>query len=145
MPTDFQLRPPYLPSDVLYVREAWAVWSPTYGTIPQIYFRSDGKSLPGVKWHPSIHMPKEVARIFLRVTDVRVERLHQMTEDDARQEGCERGPSGMAPYLSSFMYLWDSTIRQADLNNYGWDANPWVWVIEFERCEAPEEQNNADH
>lgn len=82
---------------------------------------------------PSIHMPKEAARIWLKVTDVRVERLQDMTDDDAEAEGC-------FDYTSTalgFPDVWDSTIKKSDLDRYGWDANPWVWVIEFERCEKP--------
>lgn len=83
------------------------------------------------RWHPSIHMPKEAARIWLKVTDVRVERLQDMTDDDAEAEGC-------FDYTSTalgFPDVWDSTIKKSDLDRYGWDANPYVWVIEFERCE----------
>lgn len=86
------------------------------------------------RWHPSIHMPKEAARIWLKVTDVRVERLQDMTDDDAEAEGC-------FDYTSTalgFPDVWDSTIKKSDLDRYGWNANPWVWVIEFERCEKPE-------
>ena len=81
-----------------------------------------------LKWHPSIHMPKEAARIFLRVTDVRVERLQHITRDDAISEGC----NAAIPVLE-FKGIWDSTIKAADLNRY-WAANPWVWVYTFERC-----------
>lgn len=86
------------------------------------------------RWHPSIHMPKEAARIWLKVTNVRVERLQDMTDDDAEAEGC-------FDYTSTalgFPDVWDSTIKKSDLDSYGWTANPWVWVIEFERCEKPE-------
>jgi hypothetical protein len=80
-------------------------------------------------------MPKEAARIWLRVTDVRVERLQDMTDDDAEAEGC-------FDYTSTalgFPDVWDSTIKKSDLDRYSWQANPWVWVIEFERCEKPKE------
>ena len=89
---------------------------------------------------PSIHMPKEAARIWLKVTDVRVERLQDMTDDDAEAEGC-------FDYTSTalgFPDVWDSTIKKSDLDRYGWDANPWVWVIEFERCKKPEEDKRCD-
>ena len=100
-------------------------------------------------------MPKEAARIWLRVTDVRVERLQDITPKDAKNEGVgdlfyddigysdkdygtEVDPEyGVAK--EQFAWLWDSTIKKAALDCYGWDANPWVWVIEFERCEKPEE------
>jgi hypothetical protein len=71
-------------------------------------------------------MPKKAARIFLRVTGVRVARLQDITEEDSRNEG--------AKDKSAFAGLWD---RINHKSIYSWDANPWVWVIEFERCEKP--------
>jgi hypothetical protein len=88
-----------------------------------------------VRWKPSIHMPKVAARIFLKVTDVRVERLQDITEDKAYKEGTTL-PSPRANYVNSFIPLWDSTVKKQDLDRYGWEANPWVWVIEFERVEV---------
>lgn len=108
------------------------------------------------RWHPSIHMPKEAARIWLKVTDVRVERLQDITEEQACMEGTDpwdevcHENNGWHPTFSDpdsggdpnmvdgFHKLWNSTIKKSDLDRYGWDANPWVWVIEFERCEKPE-------
>lgn len=75
-------------------------------------------------------MPKEAARIFLRVTNVRVERLQDIDDDGVVAEGLEIG----AP----FDELWDSTIKKSDRDMYGWAANPWVWVIEFEVMEVTE-------
>lgn len=107
------------------------------------------------RWHPSIHMPKEAARIWLKVTDVRVERLQDITEEQACMEGTDPWDgvcyenNGWHPTFSDpdsggdpnmvdgFHKLWNSTIKKSDLDRYGWDANPWVWVIEFERCEKP--------
>lgn len=95
------------------------------------------------KWHPSIHMPKEAARIFLRVTNVRVERLQDITDEQVVAEGIdipktanneERCLLGFARYSK----LWNSTVKKSDLNEYGWNANPFVWVIEFERVEENE-------
>lgn len=85
------------------------------------------------KWHPSIHMPKEAARIFLRVTDVKVERLRDGFKEDKEliKEGMGNGDP--CAELYKFSRLWDSTINKKDLDEYGWKANPWVWVIEFER------------
>ena len=123
--------PPYHTDDILYVRETWK-------KAPNGYFyyedwqRNDIADV--TKWKPSIYMPKDAARIWLKVTDVRVERLQDMTDDDAEAEGC-------FDYTSTalgFFYIWDSTIKKSDIDRYGWDANPWVWVIEFERCEKPE-------
>ena len=130
---------PYKPGDIMYVRETWGKG---YEDGTYIY-RADDKlaDLPTFKkssrmiYNPPINMPKEAARIWLKVTDVRVERLQDMTDDDAEAEGC-------FDYTSTaldFPNIWDSTIKKSDLDCYGWAANPWVWVIEFERCEKPEE------
>lgn len=97
------------------------------------------------RWHPSIHMPREAARLFLRVTDVRVERVQDITYWDCLSEGIteedieERGanaPDASAKWL--YAKTWDSTIKPAARDLYGWDANPWVWVIEFERISEEE-------
>ena len=124
------------------------------------YVASDEK--PETGWNyswakrPSIHMPKEAARIWLKVTDVRVERLQEITEEQACMEGTDPWDevcyenNGWHPTFSDpdsggdpnmvdgFHKLWNSTIKKSDIDRYGWDANPWVWVIEFERCEKPE-------
>ena len=167
-------RPPYRPGDILYVRETWS-FCPCSGTCenacdttaPNFYKGYEGcfvyrldygntedDSFPPsmFKWHPSIHMPKEAARLFLRVTDVRAERLQDITEEQARAEGAE--PFRMTadvdkpdnekhweeklPALVMFPEIWNSTIKPADRAVYGWGANPWVWVVEFERCEKPQ-------
>nr|UVM83626.1 MAG: ASCH domain protein [Bacteriophage sp.] len=126
-----QWNPPYHTDDILYARETWK-------KAPNGYFyyedwqRNDIADV--TKWKPSIYMPKDAARIWLKVTDVRVERLQDMTDDDAEAEGC-------FDYTSTalgFFDVWDSTIKKSDLDRYGWNANPWVWVIKFERCEKPE-------
>lgn len=133
---------PYKPGDILYVRETWCglpVNEAGHFRGHHIYYyRADGDLRPeGWRgaWHPSIHMPKEAARIWLKVTGVRVERLQDMTDDDAEAEGC-------FDYTSTalgFPDIWESTIKKSDLDSYGWAANSWVWVIEFERCEKPKE------
>lgn len=131
---------PYQRGDILYVRETWnGDWCDHY------IYRADGGSAKTAgynqepKWRPSIHMPKKAARIWMKVTDVRAERLHNLTNRDAKKEGItvETDNSGMA-HKAAFMRLWDSTIKKSDISRYGWNANPWVWVIEFERCEKPE-------
>lgn len=118
--------PPYNPGDILYVRETWTTLLGSY-----LYKANQkpGMKNPG-KWRPSIHMPREAARIFLRVTKVRVERLQDIDDNGVASEGLEIG----AP----FDELWDSTIKKADRALYGWEANPWVWVIEFERISKEE-------
>lgn len=95
------------------------------------------------RWHPSIHMPKEAARIWLKVTDVRIERLQEIAAESALAEGADKyihtnGELDENMTITSFIGIWNSTIKKSDLNRYGWSANPWVWVIEFERCEKPE-------
>lgn len=147
-------RLPYQQGDILYVRETWQFLyelddneQPVEETGKYYYAATDitlfntcvdenGVKHDYVPWRPSIHMPKEAARIWLKVTDVRVERLQDMTDDDAEAEGC-------FDYTSTalgFPDVWDSTIKKSDLDRYGWDANPWVWVIEFERCDKPKEE-----
>ena len=125
-----EIRAPYQPGDILWVRETWAAWSPTYGTEPRLIYKADDNVPSGVKWNPSIHMPREAARIFLRVTGVRVERLQKIDDAGVVAEGLEIG--------CYFDELWNSTIKPKDRPTYGWDANPWVWVIEFERISKEE-------
>lgn len=153
-------KPQYQPGDILYVRET--VWQKI-----GYYLDIDGETKPSwynefkyiatdekpeTGWNyswakrPSIHMQKEAARIWLKVTDVRVERLQDMTDDDAEAEGAN-WKNGInvgweekmrRTAVERFAEIWESTIKKSDIDSYGWDANPWVWVIEFERCEKPE-------
>ena len=141
------VKPPYryAPGDILYVRETWCDDRQfTHASTPGRYFYKASES-GNFKWKPSIHMPKEAARIWLKVTDVRVERLQEITEVGIQKEGVEVDPKecvGKFDFISElfllFQRLWDSTIKNSDLDSYGWSANPWVWVVEFERCEKPE-------
>lgn len=144
-------RPPYQPGDILYVRETWGKG---YEEGTYIY-KADDKlaDLPTFKestkliYHPSIHMPKDAARIWLKVTDVRVERLQEITEAEAILEGAIdnrafiHSPDNEYDHIHTarehFIDIWNSTIKKSDTDKYGWNANPWVWVIEFERCEKP--------
>jgi len=89
-------------------------------------------------------MPKEAARIWLKVTDVSVERLQDIDGKGCVKEGIEEEPLkdiGDEFVKGMFHDLWDSIIKKSDLDRYGWDASPWVWVIEFERCEKPKGEN----
>ena len=88
-------------------------------------------------WKPSIHMPKEAARIWLKVTNVRVERLQDMKTDDYLREGftANDAPDWWNIIEQKFRKTWNSTIKKQDLDKYGWDANPYTWVYEFERIE----------
>ena len=137
-------KPVYAPcerGDILWVRETWTRLPETPGGHfrPRgVYYYKAGEDIRPEKyrengWHPSIHMPREAARIFLRVTDVRVERLQDCGNMQAKDEGCTCS--------SQFARLWDSTIKPADRAAYGWDANPWVWVISFERISGEETQH----
>lgn len=136
------IRSPHVPGDILYVRETWANLNTL--ACPCYYYKAS-EDLPERAlnaWKPSIHMPKDAARIFLRVTNVRVERLQDITEVQAQYEGCNSGMlTGPCTARGQFENLWNSTIKKSDLDRYGWNANPWVWVIEFERCEKPEEED----
>lgn len=161
-------KPPCHTGDILYVREAFApvidyidgepetVYAYKAST-PNNQYVGNVMSLPITAWHPSIHMPKEAARIFLRVTDVRVERLQDIITGDYRTPGninkegiyepcahCTH-PNGdckdfirdqTCRLVHSFAALWNSTIRKSGVETYCWAANPWVWVIEFERVEV---------
>lgn len=167
---------PYHPGDILWVRETWnGDWCDHY------IYKADGGSAKAAgyaaepKWRPSIHMPREAARIFLKVTDVRVERLQEIDGLGSFDEGAVAPmPKGCLPpqkpdgydgwseekrndwlrsmaratYISklefqnrlikAFRNIWDSTIKPKDLPTYGWVADPWVWVIEFERISKDE-------
>lgn len=131
--------PPYQLGDILYVRETWCDDRQfTHDSTPGRYFYKASES-GNFKWKPSIHMPKEAARIWLKVTDVRVERLQDMWASDVSKEGLLfNKPTTVDEMLLAFAKLWNSTIKKSDIDSYGWNANPWVWVIEFERCEKPE-------
>lgn len=146
--------------DILYVRETWQycyeldendqiiegtgkyVYAASPEDVPKFteWVKDDGTHTDVMPWRPSIHMPKEAARIWLKVTDVRVARLQDITPDDATKEGTKE----IFPPLArdEFRDIWNSTLKKSDLDRYGWDASPWVWVIEFERCEKPEEVQN---
>lgn len=124
--------------DILYVRETWKKAPNGY------YYYEDWQKddiADVTKWKPSIYMPKEAARIWLKVTNVRVERLQDITSEQISREGVEvEYPHVLngEEKRYAFSTLWNSTIKKSSLDRYGWDANPWVWVIEFERCEKPE-------
>lgn len=154
------------PGDVLWVRETWGinyfgrlrpwhfkegieikmedlVYKSTAG-MGYAYGDNDAYFLLDKKWRPSIHMPKAACRLFLAVVDVRVERLQDISEEDAHLEGCDRtmghklnmacGESAEeVPHKQIFRKLWQS-INGLD----SWDANPWLWVVTFKRIEKPE-------
>jgi hypothetical protein len=182
---------PYKPGDILYVRETWEEWTGGYAykvPDPQAAYNYPGSFIG--KWKPSLHMPKEAARVFLQVKKVKVERLQDITEEQAINEGiskmydntpdceyqdwsrrvcqgkkkeewpysnylwhgnfgsCGNGNklsdawyfqcSGYESAIGSFSSLWNTTVKLSDWNTYGWYANPWVWVIEFEQISKEE-------
>lgn len=136
------IQPPYQIGDILYVRETWKriPGASSKGGFAYKYKASEeGRywdKVSGFKWKPSIHMPKEAARIWLKVTNVRVERLQDITPKQAGEEGVTWETDNSGIYrIMKFKKLWDSTIKKQDLDKYGWNVNPYVWVIEFERIE----------
>ncbi|MBO6231788.1 MAG: hypothetical protein ILA17_06145 [Ruminococcus sp.] len=160
---------PYQPGDILYVRETWRCWrAHRYEATADIKYKAGGDGIRlyfsngstdnpnrddydsfigkwwtgGYGWKPSIHMPKEAARIFLRVTNVSVARIQDITTKDIQKEGL----TSMAVFAGDkeiarqeWALLWDGTITGKDYNKYCFSSNPWVWVIEFERTEKPNE------
>lgn len=141
------------PGDLLHVRETWCpslISDGGDGWVNLIQYRADGhetavpdehadwfdaRESHGYHWRPSIHMPKWASRLWLRVTDVRVERVQEITTADA----CAEGVPGCRDHLPNvhavewFHQLWESINEQ---RGFGWEANPWVWVVEFERTEG---------
>ncbi|HDU6042855.1 TPA: hypothetical protein RFW82_001054 [Klebsiella pneumoniae subsp. pneumoniae] len=131
---------PYgVPGDRIWVRETWAeagasapdlkLYRANYPEhVPSIY--ENVPPAEEIRWTPSIHMPRTASRILLEITDVRVERLRSMSQDDARAEGVIAASGPMEAGLA-FRELWDSIYGEES-----WKANPWVWVIEFKHVEG---------
>lgn len=137
------------PGDLLWVRETWFCEGrdlPGSG----LHYRANAVPADerwfveeGWKWKPSIHMPRWASRLLLRVTEVRVERLWEITQEDAIAEGIERIGDRFKGYMrlftgeeynpalpkTSFAQLWETINAK---RGYGWDSNPWVWVVSFE-------------
>lgn len=127
------------PGDRLWVKETWARDSADGA----LFYRADvgtgneaddwqhniDVGAPGYRWRPPIHMPRWASRITLEVTGVRVERLLDISADDAWAEGIEHSPD-VNP-VHQYIELWESINGQGS-----WNANPWVWVIEFRRAEG---------
>lgn len=164
------MKPPCQPGDILYVREAWQevksyVNNETdlcYGTswVSGYKYKADDCQQETGKWHASANMPKEAARLFLKVTEVRVERVQDHKSDsweydkeglwgyseEYRSEICKNRDSvyGLQQTrIKYFKQLWDSTIKKQDIDRYGWDANPWVWVRKFEVVKDAHQQTTT--
>jgi len=161
---EMEIKPPHQVGDILWVRETWCMvtalndcegkHSNQCGGIDSWdYYKADGKTLPSdFKWNPSIHMPRAAARLFLKVKDIRVERLQEISIGEICKEGIETDCRDCIDHygecgeendeddecglhddtFSNFESLWNSINAK---RGYGWDSNPWVWVISFERIE----------
>ena len=145
--------PPCKPGDILWVRETWG-FDKNNWLYKADFSDKDIKLLKNItRWLPSIHMPREAARIFLRVTEVRAERVQDISVQDAKDEGIKVHANGCVDGLAFgcyngddcvynvcrqpieyFKQLWESINAR---RSYGWDTNCWVWVISFERIERP--------
>jgi len=130
------------PGDRLWVRETWQFTGTELNVEPGYVYRAtdpDWSEMEGWKWRPSIFMPRDASRILLEVTGVRVERVQEITEDDARAEGCQGEPEYTSKggqgwvYDFEFQKLWDSINAK---RGYSWESNPWVWVVSFRRVEV---------
>jgi len=148
------VNPPYQVGDILWVRETWAgkdcyqcpLESDPYDYYPCVldscpcpfdkqkyFYRADHNfSVDIRRWRPSIHMPKEASRIFLRVTDIRVERIQDIDDIDIYKEGIPAVHDAYSERLA-FSSLWDDIYGEG-----AWERNDWVWVYEFKRCEKPQ-------
>jgi hypothetical protein len=154
-PENYMPMPKYQIDDVIWVRETWKRYKKAVGSGSDwhvkefIAYAADGNSgkpseFYEANWKPSIHMPKSAARLFLKVTGVRVERLQEITDKQAKSEGVKVVTNNSrVMHIAKFIKLWNSTVKKQDADKYGWNANPFVWVIEFERCEKPDEFEGA--
>lgn len=150
---------PYHIGDILYVRETFFegdILNSNEDIVHRdiVIYATDDLSeygLEELKWRPSIHMSKRLARIFLKVKDMRIERLQDITNDEAIKEGVQKLHEGLYGVneetdiiyqclfpRDAFLHLWQSTVKKKDIDTYGWKANPYVWVIDFERINKEE-------
>ena len=139
-------KPKYKIGDILYVRETWLDDGSEYGNI---HYKASATAADlewlksnGLKWKPSLFMPKAYARIFLKITNIRVERLQDISEEDAIAEGvdyCDEEKPWTCfdgTPISSYKFLWNSINKKSPEKQ--WEANPYVFVYEFERVAKPE-------
>ena len=117
---------PMQQGDTIWVQEQWARDAGRY-----LYRLDYDDDVDGVTWSPSVHMPHDAARIFLHVTSARMERLQDISIQDIKAEGVEASTAPLM--ICDFKFYWDSTIRRVEKYRYGWEANPWVYVVEFKR------------
>lgn len=165
----------YRIGDILYVRETWMIQSMKNfeKNIKFLYKAEPNEKLNEVHvsakryeemlkfeckngWQPSLFMPKEAGRIFLKVASVKVQRLSDMEDEDYFKEGIRvytkdgkvnkfavneeqyKWQDMPRNIQKPFFDLWNSTLKKEQLKEYGWESNPYVWVIEFERIEKSE-------
>ncbi len=141
---------PYgVPGDFLWVRETWATGKGNNFAKPSdlprgsiIFYKDDESKFESPtppnwvdpekgKWRPSIFMPRWASRITLKITEIRVERVQEISYEDIRKEGIEKSITDVSLDMKlNFINLWDSINAK---KGYGWDEKPWVWTIEFER------------
>ncbi len=168
-----EVKPKYKRGELLYIRETWRIQAANrFQASAKIEFKAGGESQTiqfanggnddadrsdydafmekwdnGQKWHPSIFMPKQAARIFLRVVDARVGQLQDMRQEDFIKEGVRLTTIEAADLVigcdrawKRFASVWNGTMTPADRALYGWEANPWVWVYEFQQISKAEAQ-----
>ena len=134
-----RLYPRWFPGDRLWVRERFSRSKlvTTNDGKAAIWYWADGAPVDMANWgdtKPSIHMPRWASRLTLEVTEVRAERVQDMMDTDGMREGWQCDPSNL-DYLPRLWYrdLWNSLNAK---RGYGWEANPWVWVLVFRRVES---------
>lgn len=145
---------PYgVPGDKLYVRETWGIFTRFNSEkLMCVWYKASGLNSPvtnvplerrfpeiddGLKWHPSIFMPKKYARLWLEITEVRVQRLYEITEADAKAEGWPEPSAGLVGVRKAvpvlwFCDLWDSINAK---RGYSWESNPFVWCLTFRKVD----------
>lgn len=156
----------YKKGDILYVTETWKVdsiaqhlnqmlidfkaikegfsHSEVFAYFTKERFSKFKKFYQKNGWQSPYFMPKEAARIFLRVTDVRIERLQDITEEQAMKEGLQIEKYVGTPLIKKFSNLWDTTVDKKEFNQYGWNANPYVFVYEFEVISKEEAMKESE-
>ncbi|MDN0033284.1 hypothetical protein QVN85_10250 [Oscillibacter valericigenes] len=153
--------PRFKVGDVLYIRETWQFipcrdcGPELCSEVPTVFedkestskgcfiYRANYPEAMYVKWKPSIFMPRQAARTFLRVIDARVEQLQDIDAQGIRKEGLASMAAhagDMRIAIAEWQLVWDRTMTRAARALYGWEANPWIWVYEFQKISKAEAQ-----
>lgn len=134
------LSPPYCKGEVVYVKETWANEFGAYWYRAGLISDEPGQ-IPGMiyptKWKPATQMPREAARLFLEITDVKPQHLQDITLDEIEREGIWL-PGSLFP-KDIYAERWDRSMSGKKRSQYGWNVNPLVWVFSFRQCERPED------